>query len=178
MNGDEKQKVLDLREKIVAHFTRSDWEEVGFLTGFGELITRHPRLLRSLSFGDEDYNGNVLVVLAQIAEKDPRLLTEIETYLRKKYPGGDDDHFVSAKPSERKLTFAPHVFQLPADLTVETDLVSVMMPFGPAFAPTHDAIKSACKDASLRCVRADDIWDEATIIQDIFNLLVKARIPL
>src|SRR5437867_1779166 len=39
-----------------------------------------------------------------------------------------------------------------------------------------DAINAACVAAGLRSLRADDIWEESTVIQDIFNLLLRARI--
>ncbi len=55
-------RLIELRARIVGGFDAGSWEEVGLLTGATEVITRHPRLLRSLSWGDEDYAGNVLTV--------------------------------------------------------------------------------------------------------------------
>ena len=57
------KRILLLRERVVAEFTSGDWEEVGLLTGFSDLITKHPRLLRSLLWGDEDYAGNALTII-------------------------------------------------------------------------------------------------------------------
>jgi hypothetical protein len=176
MDKETGQKVLELRERIVSRFDAGDWEEVGLRTGFDDIISGHNRLLRSLSWGDEDYSGNVLTVLRQMTQRDPAVLDQLTAYLDEKYPG--ESHFISAKPSERKLTFAPHVFEIPPVLTVEHDLATAMMPFGSGFAGTHEAIKGACQDAALRCVRADDIWENATIIQDIFNLIIRARVVI
>jgi hypothetical protein len=69
------------------------------------------------------------------------------------------------------------VFKVP-DLSVEADLVAIMMPFGKEFDPVYLAIKAACRTAGLRCLRADDLWEESTIIQDIFNLLFRAHVVL
>ena len=166
------KRILDLRERIVSHFDSGDWEEIGFITGHSDIIDGHPRLLRSLSFGDQDYSGNVLNVVGSLAELDPDTLNEIDKLLDRKYPG--ESHFISAKQSPRKITFAPHVFEVP-DFAVESDLVAVMMPFSAEFRPVHTAIKGACSDAGFRCLRADDIWEESTVIQDIFNLLLRAK---
>ena len=53
------KKIIAIRERIVSNFDHGHWEEVGLLTGFSDLIDGHQRLLRSLSWGDEDYAGNV-----------------------------------------------------------------------------------------------------------------------
>ncbi|HEU5046827.1 MAG TPA: hypothetical protein VFT64_03195 [Rickettsiales bacterium] len=105
------KRLIALRERIVAHFNAGHWEEVGLLTGCTDIINNHYRLLRSLSFGDEDYDGNVLAVLRQIAEYQPQGLAIIENYLDEKFPG--EGAYISVKPSERKIAFAPNVFQLP-----------------------------------------------------------------
>ena len=166
-------RLIELRARIVAGFDAGNWEEVGLLTGASEMITHHPRLLRSLSWGDEDYAGNVLTVLRRIVEQDPRTLPIIDAYLDKNFPG--ESTYVSAKPSERRITFAPNVFQLP-DGYVEIDLVAVMMPFSMEFSGVYQAIKQAAAECGLRCLRADDIWEDSTIIQDIFSLIFRAQV--
>ena len=69
----------------------------------------------------------------------------------------------------------PSVFRVPTG-PVEDNLVSVMMPFDASYAGVFRTIKSACKDNELRCQRADDIWGEAEIIQDVFSLIYRSRI--
>jgi hypothetical protein len=125
------KRILALRERVVAHFDTGDWEEVGLLTGYSDLISRHPRLLRSLSWGDEDYAGNALATIKRIAEQDEDAFTIFEKHVMEKYP--EESQFISAKPSERKITFSPNVFQVPENTAIESDLVAVMMPFNAAF---------------------------------------------
>src|ERR1700742_891990 len=147
------ERLIALRERVVANFSAGNWEELGLLTGHSETISNHYRLLRSLHFGDEDYGGNALSVLRIIVEDDPQTLPIIERYLDKQFPG--ESQYISAKPSERKITFAPHVFHVP-DAHVELDLVAVMMPFNAEFNPVHDAMKEACAANGMRCQRVDD----------------------
>ena len=168
-------RLIDLRARIVDGFNAGNWEELGLLTGASAVITQHPRLLRSLSWNDEDYADNVLSVLRRIVEQDPRTLPIIEGYVDENFPG--EGTYVSAKPSERRITFAPYVFQVP-DSHVELDLVAVMMPFAMDFNSIYDAIKRASSECGLRCLRADDIWEETTIVQDIFNLIFRAQVVI
>lgn len=51
-----------------------------------------------------------------------------------------------------------------------------MMPFRAEFTDIYATIKKGCQIAGFRCLRADDIWDESAIIQDIFNLIFRAQI--
>lgn len=93
-----------------------------------------------------------------------------------------DGHFVSTAHSApevvRKLTFAPKVFEIPRSTDVQHDLVAIMMPFGAAFFGIHDAIRKACSEAELRSKRADDIWANSTIIQDIVDLIFVAEVVI
>jgi AbiJ N-terminal domain 5 len=43
------ERLLALRERVVAAFDSGNWEELGLLTGSTALITKHERLLRSLA---------------------------------------------------------------------------------------------------------------------------------
>ena len=170
------QRILALRETVAAHFDANDWDEVGLLTGFADPIRKHPRLLRSLSWGDEDYDANALAMIRQIAEHSVQAFEVFERHAYAKYPG--ETHYVSAKPSERKITFAPSVFQIPESQAVERDLVALMMPFDAGFHSVHEAMKRACGSAGYRCLRVDDIWEDSTVIQDIFSLIFRAYIVL
>lgn len=91
-----------------------------------------------------------------------------------------DGIFVSTAHSSpetvKKITFAPKAFEIPLSTDVQHDLVAIMMPFGAAFSRIHDAIRAACSTAKLRCKRADDIWANSTIIQDIVDLIFVAEI--
>lgn len=170
------QRILEVKERIVANFTAEDWGELGLRTGYTDLINNHERLLRSLSWNDPDYAGHVQSVLLQIARHDLAALSQIEEFINHKYP--DNTQFVSARPMVRRLTFAPNVFEIPENVRVEPDLAAVMMPFAAEFRPVHATIKIACENAGFRCVRGDDIWDHATVMQDVFGLLLRAGVVI
>jgi len=79
--------------------------------------------------------------------------------------------------ARRTVTFAPAVFSVP-EQEPDPKLVAIMMPFAAEFSPVYEAIRGACKDAGLTCYRADDIWEESTFIQDIFNLIFQSAIVI
>lgn len=166
--------LLALKERIVKCFKHENWDELGVLTNCSDLIDTHSRLKRSLAFGDDDYASNVLYVIKQMVSRDNNVLREIGSYLDNKYPDTTATNYISAKPSEKKITFAPTVFNIP-DGYPENDLIAIMMPFSAGFSPVYEAIKKACENSGLKCLRADDIWQESTIMQDIFNLIYRAN---
>lgn len=63
--------ILALKNAIEQTFDESDWKELGYNTDTHEWIANHPRLLRSLSWGDPDYAGHVLDAIERIIETDP-----------------------------------------------------------------------------------------------------------
>lgn len=167
--------ILELKRRIEEDFTSSNWEEAGLLTDSSHIISGHPRLLRSLSFGDQDYGGNIISVLRTMSDYNPDALGILKEYLDQWYPD-QNVTYISAKPSERKISFSPNVFSIP-DGGVEEDLVAVMMPFA-GFDSVYHSIKTACASTGFRCLRADDIWDDSSIIQDIFSLIYRAKIVI
>lgn len=173
MKDKNNQKILQLKRRIFEDFTAENWIELGLITDCAHLIEQHSRLLRGLHFGDEDYSGSIISVLRSMVDFNSDALLQTEEYLNEWYPD-QSATYISAKPSEKKITFSPSVFSIP-ESDVEDDLVAVMMPFA-GFSGVYDAIKSATADAGLRCLRADDIWDNSSIIQDIFSLIFRAKI--
>lgn len=90
------------------------------------------------------------------------------------------EYISTALPREKAdkiIIFSPEVFKIP-DKNIEPDLVAVMMPFAKEFDEVYQAIKEACTSSGLNHRRADDIWEESTIIQDIFNLIFAAPIVI
>jgi hypothetical protein len=86
----------------------------------------------------------------------------------------------TAVPKEKvrkTITFAPAVFSVP-EAEPDPTLVAVMMPFGAEFNPIYKAIRGSCQEAGFQCYRADDIWENSTFIQDIFDLIFKAAIVI
>ena len=179
----QMQHLFALHEYIHAHFTKLDWIKLAHLTNSLDLIEDHPRLLRSLDFDDDDYEGNSLQVLARIVSVDANYLTDIEQFVGEKKikdtpePVRVVSEFVStnrATVPERVIRFAPDVFQIP-DKSVEPMMLSVMMPFDGRFAGTYLAIQNVCTRLGITCRRADDIWDNSILIQDVFDLLFTSR---
>ena len=70
----------------------------------------------------------------------------------------------------------PTVFQIPEHENIEPALASAMMPFDADSTPVYDSIRQAAENAGLRCRRADDIWENAAIIQDVVALIDRSRI--
>lgn len=70
--------------------------------------------------------------------------------------------------------FKPTIFSLPED-PVDPKLVAVMMPFRAEFNGVYTALQAAVEEAGMRCSRADDIWDDDVIIQDVVKLIGTAR---
>jgi hypothetical protein len=70
----------------------------------------------------------------------------------------------------------PRVFQISDPETVEPTLVSVMMPFAPEFNAVYQAIQEAVTAVGLRPRRADDIWENPAIIQDVVSLIDRSTL--
>jgi hypothetical protein len=70
----------------------------------------------------------------------------------------------------------PVVFQIPEHENIEPALASAMMPFDARFDTVFDSIRQAANNVGLLCRRADDIWENAAIIQDVVALLDRSRV--
>lgn len=70
----------------------------------------------------------------------------------------------------------PTAFQIPEHENIEPTLVSAMMPFDAGFNSVYDSIRQASDNVGLRCRRADDIWENAAIIQDVVALIDRSRV--
>lgn len=170
-------QVIELKDLIVNNqdrFGHAQWLELGTLTNQFDLVGGHPRLLRSLQFGDDDYEVCVMAVLRTMLESHPDAYGIISDYVRSKCQASGDN--ISSHGEERRrIVFVPGVFKVPEE-PLEPNLVSVMMPFDASFSPVYQAIKDAVADVGLRCQRADDIWDDTTVIQDVFSLIFRSYI--
>lgn len=70
----------------------------------------------------------------------------------------------------------PAVFNIPEREVIDPTLVSVMMPFSAGFAAVYEAIQAAAGAVGLQTNRADNVWEHHTVIQDVVNLIDRARI--
>jgi len=80
-NANYNKAILALKRAIVATFDIGKWRELGYLTDTIDIIEGHSRLLRSLNWGDEDYEGNVLSVLPRIIREDRETLKVVEEFV-------------------------------------------------------------------------------------------------
>ena len=80
MDSTERKKVAVIAKYIIESFADSDWFSLGQVTGKLKAITDHPRLFRSLSFGDEDYPYCVAEVLDTIFSEGSSLIPEVIDY--------------------------------------------------------------------------------------------------
>jgi len=80
MDAITRKKVAVINKYAVDSFTSSDWLTLGQITGQHEVISDHPRLLRALSFGDEDYSSCAIEVLNKIFDKHEQLVDDVIEY--------------------------------------------------------------------------------------------------
>jgi len=80
-DANRNKAILALKRAMVATLDDTKWRELGYLTDSIELISGHPRLLRSLYWGDEDYEGNVLSVIPRIIGDDREKMRIVEEFV-------------------------------------------------------------------------------------------------
>jgi hypothetical protein len=73
------------------------------------------------------------------------------------------------------LRVKPKVFDL-SDEPIDEELVAVMIPFEAAFNPVYEALQTAIGEVGMTCRRADDIWENDHVVQDVALLLCKAAV--
>ncbi|MGB5055363.1 MAG: abortive infection family protein [Nitrospirales bacterium] len=73
--------VLNIKRCIEVQFSESDWDELAYLTNGKSIIFEHPRLLRSFSFGDDDYGSCIFTVVEQLLDRDSANLQTIIEYI-------------------------------------------------------------------------------------------------
>lgn len=168
------EELIELKNAVVDEFDASNWRELGALTNTLDEVESHPRLLRSLSWGDEDYEGLALTFLRKMIGSNDENLKTVYSYIQKTC-SSVGENISSVNSSGRKVIFSPGIFELPED-GIQSNLVSVMMPFNPSLNGVYSAIQNAASQQRLVCSRADNIWEHSTIIQDIFSLIFKSFI--
>lgn len=156
---DVKKAIVVLARAIEATFSSSEWTELGYLTDTDEWIDSHPRLLRSLSFGDPDYKGHVFDAVKHILTKDQTniaVLLEYETISR-----WLDEHDPRGKHDLLELAFGHEVAYVAptvktnAGLAALADAQALLRTRGPSSAVDrvhtgmHAFLRAACSDAGL-----------------------------
>jgi len=169
---DLRFRLLRLKKAICERFNESHWHELGPYVGCTEIIDGEDRLYRSLSFGDPDYPGHVISILEKVAKLDVAKIDEIEKYVLSNFSieelGDAYLDGIICKP----IAFAP-----PQEKQ-DPKLIALMIPFSADFDLIAKAIKQTAETCGMACVRANDIWEDSTIIQDVFSLIYRAKIVI
>ena len=106
--------LVRLKKSVVANFDSSNWRELGALTNTLDEIERHDRFLRSLSWGDSDYDGLALTFLRKMIGPNDENLSVVLDYVNTKCATTGDD--ISSEQTEgRKVIFSPNLFQVPSE---------------------------------------------------------------
>jgi len=90
----------------------------------------------------------------------------------------DTDLFRSLLRLSQPRRQRPSVFQIPEHENIEKSLVSAMMPFHPSFDAVYATLKHTAESINLRCRRADDIWENPAVIQDVVALIDRSRVVI
>ncbi|WP_323968855.1 hypothetical protein [Aeromonas veronii] len=72
----------------------------------------------------------------------------------------------------------PTVFDIPEHENINETLASAMMPFDASFTAVYASIKQAANNVGFDCKRADDIWEHASIIQDVVSLIDQSKVVI
>lgn len=105
-------------------------------------------------------------------------ITSTFEFTRTHWAVKDVDLYRALQESVVDVAPSPRVFRLPTELSREDDLVAVMMPFAPQFNPVYDALGAAATSAGMRFHRADDIWVNDHIMDDVISLIWRARVVI
>jgi len=167
-------QLVQMKNAVIKTFDASNWRELGALTNTLEEVENHPRLLRSLSWGDPDYDGLALTFLRKMIGPYNENLRVVQEYVDKKCPDSGED-ISSEQSNGRKIVFSPNIFKVP-NQSVDPNLISVMMPFRSELSVVYETIKEAAGMTGFHCKRVDDIWDHSTVIQDVFLLIFQSYI--
>jgi hypothetical protein len=167
-------QLIELKDAVVKDFDASCWLELGALTNTLTEVEAHPRLLRSLSWRDSDYDGLALTFLRKMIGQNDENLPIVTSYIYKKCNDAGENISSEVKPG-RKIVFTPNIFEVPNE-PIDAKLISVMMSFDTSMAEVYKTIQLAASHARFECQRADDIWNHSTVIQDIFSLIFRSYI--
>lgn len=126
--------------------------------------------------GKEEFKNEINKILPfyekQLFLNDSGQIEDIDVELRRTISTS-----TQGKINSEFFTFTPTVFKKPEE-EPELSLVSVMMPFSMIFNDVYEAMKESCREMELECKRADDIWEDSIVIQDIFKLIYCSSIVI
>lgn len=71
----------------------------------------------------------------------------------------------------------PTAFALPS-VGADSNRIAVMMPFGAEFASVWSALKQAATSGGWVCQRADDIWEDSVLVNDVVALIARSKVVI
>lgn len=156
--------LMALQKAIVENFQEHDWKEFGYATGHQDFIRSHKRLLRSLSWQDEDYGSCVFDFLEYLINQDMAALYKMVEHhkLRPYLEKHSLDVLSELGLSESHVPALP-LPQISASEVVRralADAESLLVSNGATSAvdrlhtALHGYLRSACADAGI-AVAAD-----------------------
>lgn len=77
----DRNLIVAIKKCIAATFNEARWIELAYLTDGHDLINSHPRLLRSLSWNDDDYESHIFPVVEALIARSPGNLQIIVEYI-------------------------------------------------------------------------------------------------
>nr|WP_246146526.1 hypothetical protein [Maritimibacter alkaliphilus] len=161
----EPLNLLQLKDLIVENFDQENFLEIGVLSGWTNQIRNHSRLLRSLSWRDPDYPGNVLDLITRMDDAGDGSIEKLRTYIEEKFS-------IEAQAATDAVAFSAAKRSLGYNFVrSRNDVIGVMMPFGGRFGQVYDAIKRSCETTPLPAKRADEVWNNSVLINDILELI-------
>ncbi|TBA48916.1 hypothetical protein [Rhizobium ruizarguesonis] len=72
----------------------------------------------------------------------------------------------------------PRVFNIAEHESIDASLISIMMPFDPVLLPVFETLRAMATGMRLRLRRADDMWDNEAVIQDVVSLIDRSRVVI
>lgn len=76
------------------------------------------------------------------------------------------------------LRQSPRVFFIPEIKEMNSNLISVMMPFDSKFDGVYNALQEMSLSAGFECRRADEFWENPSVIQDVVTLIDRAFVVI
>jgi hypothetical protein len=156
---ERREKIIVISKAILSAFSESEWTEIGYLTSSDGWIDSHPRLLRSLRWGDEDYKSNVMAATAHILDKDRENLKILVDYkpITDWLKENDSGNFESLYSEVHGLDVPEVIPRVSTDsgLAALSDAQELLRSRGPTSAVDrlHTGLqaflKSACDQASI-----------------------------
>lgn len=161
----ELPALIQLKDLMVEYFDQENFLELGVMTGWTQQIRSHPRLLRSLSWGDPDFPACVLDLISRMDEAQDGSIEKLQDYVAEKFA-------VEAQAASEAVVFSAAKKTLGYNfMPSRNDVIGVMMPFQSSFSAVYDTIKASCETTPLPAKRADEVWNHSVLINDILELI-------